>query len=184
MCTGCAIDCSATPSPTGIAAATAAATVPLINLRQSIEHIVREASPIVFLLFWFRHRARIASYANLVEDPRTPIVAVTLTRKFGPTETRRMSMASTSLLQLLTHEFRNHLSVHTFSISPLHDVVRNFHSKLHVESLTDAVVSKLFEIRDWRVVTGLRDYTPAFPLTFAEFHVRSGSTFLVFAQSF
>lgn len=31
-------------------------------------------------------------------------------------------------------------------------------------------------------MTRLRDYAPALPLTFAKFHVRAGSTCLVFAE--
>lgn len=64
-----------------------------------------------------------------------PVVAIALTRKFGPAEIWRVSMASTHGLQLLTNEFRDHLPVDTLPICPLDDVIRDFHGKLHVERI-------------------------------------------------
>lgn len=78
-----------------------------------------------------------------------------------------MSIARTDVLQLFANEFRDHLPIDAFRIRPLDDVVRNFHGKLHVESLTDASVGECLEIRDWLRFVALFDDDPAFPVAFA-----------------
>lgn len=84
--------------------------------------------------------------------------------------------------QLFAHKFRDLLAIDTFSVSPLHCVVRYFDYEAHERILTDAMVGEFFEIRYWGILAGLCDDLPALPLAFAVFNVRSGAAFLILAE--